>query len=106
MFNVTTDTKLKTGDHAIVYKLVLNASTHWYDIGLELKAPKEKLKSIREANRADSEKCLCDMIDYCIKSNDGLTWRRVCDSLRSSLVKCDQIAECIEEYLIKKGRKY
>ncbi len=87
-----------------VYERLLNACTHWYDIGLKLKAPNEKLKSIREAKH-EPERCLCEMIDYCIKSGDGITWRKVCDSLRSDLVKCDQIAEDIEEYLIKKHQK-
>ncbi|XP_064397038.1 uncharacterized protein LOC135343935 isoform X2 [Halichondria panicea] len=94
------DTKLKIDDHLTVYERLFNADTRWYNIGLKLKVPNEKLKNIREVNRNDSERCLCEMIDYCIKSDDGLTWKKVCDSLRSPIVKCNQIAEDIEEWLL------
>ncbi len=97
----TTDTELKIDDHPTVYVRLFDACTRWYNIGLILKAPNEKLKNIREVNRDDSERCLCEMIDYCIKSDDGLTWRKVCDSLRSPIVKCNQIAKDIEEWLIQ-----
>ncbi len=101
MYFTTTDTKLKTDDHVTVYELLINACTHWYNIGLKLKAPNEKLKKIKEANHDDAEKCLCEMIDYCMKSDDGLTWRKVCNSLRSRLVRCDEFAKEIEVWLIK-----
>lgn len=79
----------------------ISACGLWHSIGLQLNAPKKILDDIKVSNRDQSEICLLSMIDYCIKSDNGLTWRRLCQALNSSTVNQTQLASDIEEWLIK-----
>ncbi len=100
------DKKLTSEDYVTVYQMTISACSLWYDIGLKLNTPEAALEDIKISNRDRSELCLLSMIDYCIKSsNGGLTWRTLCDALKSSAVNRSQLAGEIEEWLAKDLQK-
>ena len=95
---ILTDTKLTQEDTSTIYDKLFNARTKWFNIGLTLKVDNETLQSIRIRHREDPDKCLLEMIAYTLKAC-SLTWRDLCDCLRSPTVAHNELAEEIESDL-------
>ena len=85
-------------DTSTVYSKLLNARTKWFSIGQTLKVDIETLQSISDRHRDDPDKCLLEMIVYSLKAF-SLTWRDLCDCLRSPTVARNDVAEEIESDL-------
>ena len=93
-----TDTKLTQEDTPTIYDKLFKARTKWFNIGLTLKVDNETLLSISIRHRDDPDKCLLEMIVYSLKAC-SLTWRDLCDCLRSPTVACNDVAAEIKSDL-------
>ena len=96
------DTKLTTADLSTVYEKLYSARTKWFNIGLLLNNDNTTLESIRVRNRDDPDGCLREMLTRRLQAGGPLTWRNLCDSLRSPIVGRDDVAKEIEQWVESK----
>ena len=96
-----TDTVLSIEDLFDVWNKLFNARTKWYAIGLNLNVDDETLRSIELQPSTDCGKCLSNMLAHRLRSGGPLTWKDLCNSLRSQTVGRSDVAEEIEKWLIK-----
>ncbi len=83
-----------------LYDKLYDARTKWFDIGLNLNINNDDLSAINVLNSKPPEICLREMLTERLHSGGPLSWRDVCDCLRSSTVKRNDVAEKIEEWRI------
>ena len=101
IFVTPLDTQLTIDDLFDVHDKLINARTKWYNIGLFLKVDSETLKSIERLSQDDNER-LREMLDRCLHSGGCLTWKVLCECLRSRTVSYNDVAKEIEETIGKK----
>ncbi len=83
-----------------LYGQLYPARTKWFDIGLNLNMISDDLSAINELNNKPPDTCLREMLIKRLHSGGPLSWRDVCDCLRSSTVDRKDVAEKIEEWRI------
>ena len=72
----------------------------WRFLGLALHIPHYKIREIEANNKGDVKKCLEIVIQTWLEmDNVHLSWKTLCEALRSKLVDCDSIAQQIEDKL-------
>ena len=66
----------------------------WYDLGIELDVPEERLDEIKSKNRDDYGACLRDMITVRLKfKGDPLTWGHLEAALKARAINELELAE-------------
>ena len=93
------DTKLTADDLSTVYERLYSARTKWFNIGILVKIDNTTLESIKVRNRDDPDGCLREMLTHCLQAGGPLTWRDLCDCLRSKTVAHNDLAEEITEWI-------
>ena len=83
-----------------LYDKLYDARTKWFDIGLNLNMISNDLSAIQEVNSQNLDTCLREMLIKRQQSRVPLSWRDVCDCLRSLTVNRNDVAEKIEEWRI------
>ena len=83
---------LTIADLKSVRKLLFGVRRKWYDIGIELEIPIEKLDTIR-AKQADYGACLIEMIKEWLNSEVAATWKALAEALRAEPVKEVKLAD-------------
>ncbi len=84
-------------DVRTLYERLYPARTAWYNIGWKLNVPIESLNEI-ELIKDDPKTCLRKMLTKRLEAGGPLSWREVCDCLRSPMVGHNNLAETIEEW--------
>ncbi len=80
---------IKPTDIVSAHEYLAKYSVKWYDIGLYLRIPKEKLDEIDEDYRRVNRK-LIEMIDVWLKNNTNCTWRTLMEAVQN----CDHTGTC------------
>ena len=94
-----TDSELTAEDFSIVHEKLYKARTKWHNIGLELGVDFETLESICLKFRDCHDECLKKMLACRLQSHGPLTWRGLCDCLKSERVGRNDVAQEIEKWL-------
>ena len=84
-------------DHQEVCKRLVGASVKWYDLGRALGLDQDTLSVIDVKYGGDVQYCLHEMLTKRLLSDDPLSWRILCDCLRSSGVRREDVAMEIEK---------
>ena len=87
-------------DLSPLHKQLYPARTKWFNIGLNLNIDGNDLSAIHEINSQNLDTCLREMLIKRLHSGGPLSWRDVCDCLRSPTVDRKDVAEKIEEWRI------
>ena len=97
---------LSLDDLGDVLEETLTSSTKWYEIGLRLKVPVDKLDSIR-SQFSDSKGFLCEMLKEWLKgaARSRPTWRALVEALRSQTVGEPKLADQLEAKHCQSERK-
>ena len=93
------DSELTTDDLSTIINKLYKARTEWIDIGLYLRVDIDTLKSIGSRCQDHPKKCLREMLTHRLQSCGPLTWRDLCDCLKSEPVGRNDVAQEIEEWL-------
>jgi len=97
---------LSLDDLGDVLEEILTSSTKWYEIGLGLKIPVDKLDGIRSQFR-DCKGCLCEMLKEWLKgaARSRPTWGALVEALRSQMVGEPELADQLEaKYCQSEGK--
>ena len=86
-------------DFSTVHDKLFKARTEWHNIGLELGVDIDTLESIRLQFNDRHDECLKKMLTCCLQSHGPLTWRGLCDCLKSQTVGRKDVAQKIEKWL-------
>ena len=95
-----TDTLLSVDDLSIVFEKLFKARTKWFQIGMKLTMDIETLNSIAMKNQDNTENSLLKMLTHRLQAGGSLTWRDLCDCLRSPTVDRNDVAQKIEGWLM------
>ena len=100
VFIIHTPTDIITiRSHQEVYVRLVGASANWYNLGGALGLDVNTLNAINSTCRGVVLDCLREMIAVRLQSGDALTWRELCDCLKSPTVKRNDVAEEIERQI-------
>ena len=91
--------RLTLEDHQEVYEKLIDASPDWENLGGALGLDINTLNGIEKKYRGDVQDCLREVITKRLQSDGALTWRDLCECLRSSTVKRNDVAQKIERQL-------
>ena len=93
---------LDSGDLRIVLTELQDINKEWKHLGLELGLTNPVLDEIEYNFPRDVKRCLLEAIDRWLKTGSSeLSWRKLCEALRSALVENPTLAEEIESRLSK-----
>ena len=95
---------MTAADLRAVYERLYEARSKWYNIGMWLGVDAESLACINVQNCEDPDKCLGQMLNKRLESSDRLTWKDLCDCLRSRMVDRQSVAKKIEVEVAAKGK--
>ena len=90
-------------DHHEVYERLISASVKWRNLGGALGLDQDTLSAIDVKYRGDTQDCLREMLTKRLQSDSPLSWRVLCDCLRSPTVRRGDVAAEIEKEL---GEQY
>ncbi len=96
-----TDTELGLDSLIDIKEQLHPVRTKWEDIGLKLKVDVESIKCIKQVCNEEHDRCLQYVISQRLHAS-LLTWRELCDCLRSPTVARYDVAVKIEDWV--KGR--
>ena len=82
-----------------MHEKLFDARSTWYHIGIVLNLDGGILSNISFGNENDLGKCLWDMLTHRLQAGGPLTWRDLCDSLRSPKVDRYDIAKDIDQWI-------
>ena len=88
-------TKLTLDDLGQVMEEVLDVSTQWYHLGLQLKVRTGTLDRIRTQFH-DPRDQLLEMLKSWLTTSDNTSWKTLTDALRSRSVGASQLAGVLE----------
>ena len=77
-----------------VQRILWEARTQWYNLGLELDITPDSLDSIKHDN-ANTSDCFRAMLTKWLRENQRPTWSVLAEALRSPSVGLDHLAEKI-----------
>ena len=92
-----TCTDITLSDHQEVYERLVGVRVQWRDLGGALGLDQDTLSAIDTMHRGDVQVCLREMLIKRLQSGGPLSWRVLCDCLRSPTVKRHDVAEEIEQ---------
>ena len=92
-------TDITLSDHQGVYERLVGVSVQWRELGGALGLDQDTLSAIDTKHRGDVQVCLREMLTKRLQSGGPLSWRVLCDCLRSPTVRRDDVAEEIEQEL-------
>ena len=81
-----------------LHKKLFDARSNWYNIGLNLKLKRDELNAVEVEHRDNLDTCLRKVLTHHLQVFGALSWREVCDCLRSPTVDRNDVAEKIEEW--------
>ncbi len=87
-----------------MYEKVRSASPNWFNLGLVLKLSYTDLTNFHETYRRDSDVCLREVLARRLQTGFPLTWEGICTALRHYIVKRNDVAEEIEEYMYSQSK--
>ena len=87
--------KLTSDDLGCVVGEVLDISTEWYDLGLQLKVRVGTLDNIR-ADFTAAKHRLREMLKAWLTTGDHPSWKTLVDALRSKMVGASRLAAALE----------
>ena len=90
-------TVITLSDHQEVYERLIGVRVQWRDLGGALGLDQDTLSAIDTMHRGDVQICLREMLTKRLQSGGPLSWRVLCDCLRSPTVKRQDVAEEIEQ---------
>ena len=83
-------------DHQEVFeRLIISASVQWRELGGALGLDQDTLSAIDTNHRGIVKVCLREMLTKRLQSVGPLSWRVLCDCLRSPTVRRDDVAATI-----------
>ncbi len=97
-----TDTELGLDSLIDIKEQLYPARTKWEDIGLKFKVDIETIQSIKQVCNEEHDRCLQNVITKRLQAIGPLTWRELCNCLRSPIVDRNDVAVKIEHWV--KGR--
>ena len=95
-----TDDRITYDELGPLYELVFDANSEWHSFGLKLGIKAGTLDSIGLSCSYKPRPCLLEMLKHRLQSGGPLTWRELCDCLKSPTVCRHDIAEAIEASLV------
>ncbi len=96
-----TDTELRLDSLIDIKEQLHPVRTKWENIGLKLNVDYETIESIKQVCNEKHDRCLQNVISQRLHASP-LTWRELCDCLRSPTVARNDVAVKIENWV--KGR--
>ena len=78
---------------------MIDATVNWYELGGALRLDVNTRDVIKSNCNGDVQKCLREMITKRLQSGSPLSWRELCDCLRSPTVRRNDVAEKIERQI-------
>lgn len=87
---------LQNNNLAELQKLIWEARTKYYNIGLELGLDATTLESIEQSQHHQVEKCFHAVLDACLRK--GITKTMIVDALKSPTVSNDMIADQVQNH--------
>ena len=86
---------LSVNDLRVLLSELFPVRTKWYDIGLMLGVPVDRLESI-QSDTNDMGASLRQMFVYALRSgNPELTWKHIIDALESVVVSEESLADAL-----------
>ena len=92
---IYTDT-ITASDHQEVFERLVGVSVQWRELGGALGLDQDTLSAIDTNHRGNVQDCLREMLTKRLQSGGPLSWRVLCDCLRSPTVRRDDVAAEIE----------
>ena len=90
-------TDITLSDRQEVYERLVGVRVKWYELGGALGLDQDTLSAIDSKHRGNVQVCLREMLIKRLQSGGPLSWRVLCDCLRSPTVKRLDVAEEIEQ---------
>ena len=90
-----TDT-ITASDHQEVFERLVGVSVQWRELGGALGLDQDTLSAIDTNHRGNVQVCLREMLTKRLQSGGPLSWRVLCDCLRSPTVRRNDVAAEIE----------
>ena len=91
-----TCTDITLSDHQEVYERLFGVRVQWRNLGGALGLDQDTLSAIDTKHRGDVQVCLREMLAKRLQSGGPLSWRVLCDCLRSPTVRRHDVAAEIE----------
>jgi hypothetical protein len=76
-----------------VQRILWDARTQWYNIGLELDISPDTLDSIQLANQQNPDRCFRAMLTKWLREHQRPTWSALAEALSSPSVGLSHLAE-------------
>ena len=86
---------LGPNDLRIVQRILWEARTQWYNLGLELDITPDSLDSIQLANQ-NPDRCFRAMLTKWLREHQRPTWSALAEAVRSPVVGLGHLAEEIQ----------
>ena len=80
-----------------VQRILWEARTQWYNLGLELDITPDSLDSIELANSGKPDRCFRAMLTKWLREHQRPTWSALAEALRSPSVGLSHLAEGIQK---------
>ena len=93
---IFTCTDITLSDHQEVYERLFGVRVQWRELGGALGLDQDTLSAIDTKHRGNAQVCLREMLTKRLQSGGPLSWRVLCDCLKSPTVRRDDVAEEIE----------
>ena len=90
-------TDITLSDHQEVYERLVGVSVQWLELGGALGLDQDTLSAIDTMHRGDVKDCLCEMLTKRLQSGGPLSWRDLCNCLKSPTVRGSEVAAEIEQ---------
>ena len=87
---------ITTSDHQEVFERLVGVRVQWRELGGALGLDQDTLSAIDTDHRGKVKVCLCEMLTKRLQSGGPLSWRVLCDCLRSPTVRRYDVAAEIE----------
>ena len=91
------DVRVTLRDLASVRRETFEASSKWYDVGLELGVPVDELDRIQCDHGLESNVCHREMLKCWLKESDSTSWTTLIEALRSVVVGENSLAQKLED---------
>jgi hypothetical protein len=76
-----------------VQRILWDARTQWYNLGLELDITPDTLDSIEQANQLNPDRCFRAMLTKWLREHERPTWSALAEALRSPAVGLSHLAQ-------------
>lgn len=80
-----------------VRNILWDARIKWFDLGIELDLPEDKLRVIQKDNPSDVEKCFTEMISTWLKETPEKSWSAIIKALKAPAVNLAHLGNKVEQ---------